>query len=79
MESDDRRHSRRLFVTSMAAGASRLQVPAANRPRSCPQDTPMGRAGQPAELASIHVLLATDEATYSSGQVFAAVGGRGGP
>jgi NAD(P)-dependent dehydrogenase (short-subunit alcohol dehydrogenase family) len=42
-------------------------------------ETPMGRPGQPAELAPIYVLLATDEATYTTGQVFAAVGGRGGP
>jgi NAD(P)-dependent dehydrogenase (short-subunit alcohol dehydrogenase family) len=39
----------------------------------------MGRPGQPAELAALYVLLASDEATYSSGQVFGAVGGRGGP
>jgi NAD(P)-dependent dehydrogenase (short-subunit alcohol dehydrogenase family) len=42
-------------------------------------DSPMGRAGQPAELAGIYVLLASPEASYSTGQVFAAVGGRGGP
>ena len=42
-------------------------------------DTPMGRPGQPAELAPIYVLLASNEATYSTGQVFGAVGGRGGP
>jgi NAD(P)-dependent dehydrogenase (short-subunit alcohol dehydrogenase family) len=42
-------------------------------------DTPMGRPGQPAELAPIYVALASDELSYSTGQVFAAVGGRGGP
>ena len=42
-------------------------------------DTPMGRAGQPAELAGVYVLLASPESSYSTGQVFAAVGGRGGP
>jgi hypothetical protein len=42
-------------------------------------NTPMGRPGQPVELAPIYVLLATDEASYSTGQVFGAVGGRGGP
>lgn len=42
-------------------------------------DSPMGRAGQPAELAGIYVLLASPESSYSTGQVFAAVGGRGGP
>jgi NAD(P)-dependent dehydrogenase (short-subunit alcohol dehydrogenase family) len=42
-------------------------------------DTPMGRPGQPAELAPLYVLLASREATYSTGQIFGAVGGRGGP
>ncbi|MBV9557141.1 MAG: SDR family oxidoreductase [Pseudolabrys sp.] len=42
-------------------------------------DSPIGRPGQPAELAAIYVLLASGEASYSTGQVFAAVGGRGGP
>ena len=42
-------------------------------------DTPMERPGQPAELAALYVLAATGEATYSTGQIFGAVGGAGGP
>jgi len=42
-------------------------------------DTPMRRPGQPAELASIYVLLASQEDSYATGQVYGAVGGRGGP
>lgn len=42
-------------------------------------DTPMGRPGQPAELASIYVLLASQEDSYATGQVYGAVGGNGGP
>jgi NAD(P)-dependent dehydrogenase (short-subunit alcohol dehydrogenase family) len=42
-------------------------------------DSPMGRPGQPAELASIYVLLASGESSYATGQVYAAVGGNGGP
>jgi NAD(P)-dependent dehydrogenase (short-subunit alcohol dehydrogenase family) len=42
-------------------------------------DTPIGRPGQPAELAPIYVLLASAESSYSTGQVYGAVGGRGGP
>ena len=38
-----------------------------------------GRPGQPAELAALYVLLASDEPGYSSGQVFGATGGIGGP
>ena len=43
------------------------------------KSTPLGRAGQPAELAGIYVLLASNEASFSSGQVFGAEGGRGEP
>jgi NAD(P)-dependent dehydrogenase (short-subunit alcohol dehydrogenase family) len=43
------------------------------------EDTPIGRPGQPAELAGIYVLLASPESSYATGQVYAAVGGRGGP
>jgi NAD(P)-dependent dehydrogenase (short-subunit alcohol dehydrogenase family) len=37
--------------------------------------TPMGRPGQPAELASIYVQLAASDASYATGQVYAATGG----
>lgn len=39
-------------------------------------DTPLGRPGQPAELAPVYVLLASDEASYISGARFAVTGGR---
>jgi NAD(P)-dependent dehydrogenase (short-subunit alcohol dehydrogenase family) len=42
-------------------------------------NTPLGRPGQPAELAALYVLLASQEDSYSTGQVFGATGGRGGP
>lgn len=42
-------------------------------------NSPLGRPGQPAELASLYVLLASNEDSYSTGQVFGATGGRGGP
>ena len=41
--------------------------------------TPLGRAGQPVELAGIFVLLASNESSFCTGQVFGAVGGNGGP
>ena len=37
---------------------------------------PLGRAGQPAELAPIYVLLASDEASYVSGARVAVTGGK---
>ncbi|KAA1251103.1 SDR family oxidoreductase [Mycobacterium simiae] len=39
-------------------------------------DVPLGRAGQPAELAAVYVLLASDEASYISGARVAVTGGR---
>lgn len=38
-------------------------------------DTPLGRPGQPAELAPIYVFLASNEASYISGEIFGATGG----
>jgi NAD(P)-dependent dehydrogenase (short-subunit alcohol dehydrogenase family) len=40
------------------------------------ENTPLGRAGQPAELAAAYVLLASDEASYISGARLAVTGGR---
>jgi NAD(P)-dependent dehydrogenase (short-subunit alcohol dehydrogenase family) len=41
--------------------------------------TPMGRPGQPVELASIYVQLAVNDATYTTGHVYGAGGGTGKP
>jgi NAD(P)-dependent dehydrogenase (short-subunit alcohol dehydrogenase family) len=38
-------------------------------------DTPLGRAGQPKELAGIYVLLASEEGSYMTGGVYAVTGG----
>ena len=43
------------------------------------EDTAMKRPGQPAELAPVFVALATQETTFSIGQIYGATGGRGGP
>src|ERR1700741_4895984 len=40
---------------------------------------PPGRPGQPAELASIYVQLAANDASYATGQVYGAAGGSGLP
>ena len=37
---------------------------------------PLGRPGQPAELAPVYVMLASDEASYVSGATIAVTGGR---
>jgi len=41
--------------------------------------TPLGRPGQPAELASIYVQLAANDASYANGQIYGAAGGAGQP
>ncbi len=40
------------------------------------QQVPLGRPGQPAELAPVYVLLASDEASYVSGSRVAVTGGK---
>ncbi|SNT47824.1 hypothetical protein SAMN05421812_10726 [Asanoa hainanensis] len=40
------------------------------------KNTPLGRPGQPAELAPVYVLLASDEASYISGAVVPVTGGK---
>jgi NAD(P)-dependent dehydrogenase (short-subunit alcohol dehydrogenase family) len=69
-------------VNAVAPGPfwTALQVTGGQPPDDLPNfggETPMGRPGQPAELAGIYVLLASNESSYCTGQVFAAVGGRG--
>jgi NAD(P)-dependent dehydrogenase (short-subunit alcohol dehydrogenase family) len=39
-------------------------------------DVPLGRAGQPAELAPVYVLLASDDGSYISGSRVAVTGGK---
>ncbi|KQM67945.1 NAD(P)-dependent oxidoreductase [Sphingomonas sp. Leaf17] len=41
------------------------------------QDTPLGRAGQPGELASLYVALAEPGTSFTTGSVFGANGGTG--
>ena len=41
--------------------------------------TPLGRAGQPAELAGIYVRLAEDDGSYTTGNIYGAGGGQGQP
>ncbi len=55
-------------------------IPATSWPDKLPsfgQNTPLQRAGQPAELASAYVLLASDQGSYISGAVLPVTGGRG--
>ncbi|HEX7211423.1 MAG TPA: SDR family oxidoreductase [Propionibacteriaceae bacterium] len=46
------------------------------RVESFGENTPLGRAGQPKELAPVYVLLASDDASYISGARVAVTGGK---
>ncbi|OBI82826.1 SDR family oxidoreductase [Mycobacterium asiaticum] len=48
----------------------------AEKVKSFGDNVPLGRAGQPAELAPVYVLLASDDASYVSGARVAVTGGR---
>ncbi|TPX04731.1 SDR family oxidoreductase, partial [Schumannella luteola] len=55
-------------------------IPATSWPDSLPdfgQDTPLGRAGQPAEVAPAYVFLASPESSYVSGAIVPVTGGKG--
>jgi hypothetical protein len=40
------------------------------------KNTPLGRAGQPVEVAPMYVFLSSNESTYVTGDVFGVAGGR---
>ena len=40
------------------------------------KNSPLGRAGQPVELAPVYVLLASDEGSYITGQIYGVTGGQ---
>jgi NAD(P)-dependent dehydrogenase (short-subunit alcohol dehydrogenase family) len=44
--------------------------------KSLGKDTPLGRAGQPGELAGIFVLLASEDGSYMTGGIYPVTGGK---
>jgi NAD(P)-dependent dehydrogenase (short-subunit alcohol dehydrogenase family) len=76
--------ARGIRVNAVAPGPfwTPLQVQGGQLPEAIPQfgaNTPLGRPGQPAELAPLYVLLASQESSYATGQVLGESGGRGQP
>ena len=67
-------------VNSVAPGPIRTPLIPSTMPpekvESFGSNTPLGRAGQPVELAPVYVLLASDEASYITGARVAVTGGR---
>lgn len=71
---------RGIRVNSVAPGPiwTALQVAGGRAQDTIPQfgmDTPMSRAGQPAELAGVYVHLASDESSYTTAEVYGVTGG----
>lgn len=72
--------SKGIRVNAVAPGPfwTPLQPSGGQPPEKIPSfgsETPMGRAGQPAECAPIYVLLASQESSYITGEVFGVTGG----
>jgi len=67
-------------VNSVAPGPIWTPLIPATMPEETVQsfgaDTPLGRAGQPAELAPVYVLLASEDGSYVSGARVAVTGGK---
>jgi NAD(P)-dependent dehydrogenase (short-subunit alcohol dehydrogenase family) len=75
---------RQIRVNAVAPGPfwTPLQPSGGQLPDKLPQfgaDSALGRPGQPAEIASLYVLLASQEASFTTGSVFGATGGEVGP
>lgn len=72
--------SKGIRVNSVAPGPiwTPLQISGAQPQEAIPhfgQNTPLKRAGQPAELAAAYVLLASNESTYTTAEVYGITGG----
>lgn len=73
---------KRIRVNAVAPGPywTPLQPSGGQLPQRLPSfgaDTPMGRPGQPAEIAPLFVLLAADDASFCTGNILSSTGGRG--
>ena len=67
-------------VNAVAPGPvwTALQIAGGQPPEKIPEfghNTPLGRAGQPAELAGVYVFLASDEASYVTAEIYGVAGG----
>jgi NAD(P)-dependent dehydrogenase (short-subunit alcohol dehydrogenase family) len=76
--------SRGIRVNGVAPGPvwTPLQVSGGASPQkqqSFGAQTPFGRPGMPAELAGIYVLLADNQASFATGQIYGSSGGAGQP
>lgn len=73
---------RGIRVNAVAPGPfwTPLQVSGGQKPENLESfgaTTPLGRPGQPAELGAVYVLLASQDSSYATGQIYGATGGSG--
>jgi len=76
--------SRGIRVNAVAPGPiwTPLQTSGGQKPERIPEfggHTPLGRPGQPAELAPVYVFLASQESSYVTGEVYGVTGGNPTP
>ncbi len=72
--------SKGIRVNAVAPGPiwTPLQPSHGQQPKDLPnfgKDTPLGRAGQPAELAGVYIFLASQESSYITGEIIGVTGG----
>jgi NAD(P)-dependent dehydrogenase (short-subunit alcohol dehydrogenase family) len=76
--------SKGIRVNGVAPGPvwTALQVSggaSAEKQKKFGSQTPLGRAGMPAELAGIYVQLADNRGSFATGQIYGSSGGAGQP
>jgi 3-oxoacyl-[acyl-carrier protein] reductase len=70
---------RRIRVNAVSPGPIETEMMAANPPdlvRSFAKETPLGRLGQPEEIAAVVAFLVSDEASYITGETIGVTGGK---
>ena len=64
-----------MAVTRRSSPAPVMPVVVPKKAQQFGQVSPLGRPGQPAELAPLFVFLASDESSYITGEVVGVTGG----